>query len=122
MLQIASSARKASGWPFLFELRQLVPGWHQPGASQAGSFQVCPTCLARAETRSPLGTDLAGRLWVQQAAAEVVVAVAAVGGDAAAGVDTGLKPSAKPEFGDFQLNVAMALGKRAQVACCFSNV
>ncbi|MEE2895222.1 MAG: arginine--tRNA ligase, partial [Planctomycetota bacterium] len=39
-------------------------------------------------------------------------AVSAVGGDAAEGLDTTLKPSAKPEFGDFQLNAAMPLGKK----------
>jgi arginyl-tRNA synthetase len=52
-------------------------------------------------------TDPVARL--ESAAA---AAVAAVGGDAAGGVDAGLKPSAKPEFGDFQLNAAMALGKK----------
>lgn len=39
-------------------------------------------------------------------------AVVAVGGEHAEGVAAGLKPSAKPEFGDFQLNAAMALGKK----------
>lgn len=40
-------------------------------------------------------------------------AVREVGGPHADGVDAGLKPSAKPEFGDFQLNAAMALGKKS---------
>ncbi|MEC8319789.1 MAG: arginine--tRNA ligase, partial [Planctomycetota bacterium] len=40
------------------------------------------------------------------------VAVDAVGGEEAAGVDATPKPSAKPEFGDFQLNAAMPLGKK----------
>ena len=35
-----------------------------------------------------------------------------VGGDAAEGVDCALKASPKPEHGDFQLNAAMALGKK----------
>ncbi|MCH2160784.1 MAG: arginine--tRNA ligase [Phycisphaerales bacterium] len=39
-------------------------------------------------------------------------AVLAVGGEHADGVDAALKPSAKPEFGDFQLNAAMALAKK----------
>lgn len=39
-------------------------------------------------------------------------AVEAVGGDLAKGVDCSLKASPKPEFGDFQLNAAMALGKK----------
>ena len=40
------------------------------------------------------------------------VAVDAVGGGEAADVDASPKPSAKPEFGDFQLNAAMPLGKK----------
>ena len=39
-------------------------------------------------------------------------AVDSVGAEHAAGVDASLKPSAKPEFGDFQLNAAMALAKK----------
>ena len=46
---------------------------------------------------------------LEAAAASVI---SSVGGDAAVGLDTTLKPSAKPEFGDFQLNAAMALGKK----------
>lgn len=49
---------------------------------------------------------------VSRLEAAAATAVAAVGGDSSTGVDAGLKPSAKPEFGDFQLNAAMALGKR----------
>ena len=39
-------------------------------------------------------------------------AVMAVGGEHAEGMNIALKPSAKPEFGDFQLNAAMGLGKK----------
>jgi arginyl-tRNA synthetase len=39
-------------------------------------------------------------------------AVETVGGDLAKGTDCSLKASPKPEFGDFQLNAAMALGKK----------
>ena len=49
---------------------------------------------------------------VAKVEAAAVAAVEAVGGDAATGVDAALKPSAKPEFGDFQLNAAMALAKK----------
>ena len=42
-----------------------------------------------------------------------LAAVRSVGGADADGLDAGLKPSAKPEFGDFQLNCAMALGKKS---------
>ncbi len=42
----------------------------------------------------------------------VSTAVRTVGGEAATGIDPALKPSAKPEFGDFQLNAAMPLGKK----------
>lgn len=45
--------------------------------------------------------------------AAAAAAVDAVGGEHAAGVDAGLKPGAKPEFGDFQLNAAMPLGKKS---------
>ena len=51
--------------------------------------------------------DPIGRLEVA-----VARAVETVGGEHATGVDAGLKPSAKPEFGDFQLNAAMPLGKK----------
>ncbi|MCP4836099.1 MAG: arginine--tRNA ligase [Phycisphaera sp.] len=44
--------------------------------------------------------------------AAATLAVANVGGEAATGLNAALKPSAKPEFGDFQLNAAMALGKK----------
>ncbi len=49
---------------------------------------------------------------VARVEAAVTVAVGTVGGDAASGINAALKPSAKPEFGDFQLNAAMALGKK----------
>ena len=49
---------------------------------------------------------------VARVEAAVTVAVSTVGGDAASGINAALKPSAKPEFGDFQLNAAMALGKK----------
>ena len=42
----------------------------------------------------------------------VLTAITSVGGEHAAGVNAVLKPSAKPEFGDFQLSAAMALGKK----------
>ena len=42
-----------------------------------------------------------------------LAAVRSVGGADADGLDASLKPSAKPEFGDFQLNCAMALGKKS---------
>ena len=49
---------------------------------------------------------------VARVEAAVTVAVGTVGGDAASGINAALKPSAKPEFGDFQLNAAMALDKK----------
>ena len=45
--------------------------------------------------------------------AAAAAAVDSVGGEHAEGVNAGLKPSAKPEFGDFQLNAAMPLGKKS---------
>ena len=42
-----------------------------------------------------------------------LTAVRTVGETHAEGVDASLKPSAKPQFGDFQLNAAMALGKKS---------
>lgn len=45
--------------------------------------------------------------------AAAAAAVGTIGGEHADGVDAGMKPSAKPEFGDFQLNAAMPLGKKS---------
>ncbi len=39
-------------------------------------------------------------------------AIATVGGDAAQGMDPAIRPSGKPEFGDFQCNAALGLAKK----------
>ena len=39
-------------------------------------------------------------------------AIATIGGDAAHGMDPAIRPSGKPEFGDFQCNAALGLAKK----------
>ena len=72
-------------------------------SAAAPASGILPAMNANQKTMS----DPIGRI-----EAAVATSVQRVGGEAASGINAALKPSAKPEFGDFQLNAAMPLGKK----------